>query len=94
MKCNYSHKNVDVVTNAAENTCGDLLTHFECNFPKSLFSQGTTTTTLRGSILLLPKHILHFFVFLLLVFFVEMLLSLCLHRVSPRTDVNTVYMML
>ena len=69
MKCNYSHKNTDVVTNAAENTCGDPLTHFECNFPKSLFSQGTT---LRGSILLLPKHILHFFVFLLLVFFVEM----------------------
>ena len=93
MKYNYSYKNTNVVTNAAENTCGDLLTHFECNFPKSLFSQGTTV---RGSILLQPSHMLHFFffVFLMLVFFVEMLLSLCLHRVSPRTDVNTVYMML
>ena len=91
MKCNYSYKNTNVVTNAAENTCGDLLTHFECNFPKSLFSQGTTV---RESILLLPNHILHFFVFFLLVFLPKMLLSLCLHRVSPRTDVNTVYMML
>ena len=91
MKYNYSHKNADVVTNAAENTCGDLLTHFECNFPKSLFSQGTT---LRGSMILLPNHILHFYVFLLLIFLPKMLLSLCLHRVSPRTDVNTVYTML
>ena len=89
MKYNYSYKNTNVVTNAAENTCGDLLTHFECNFPKSLFSQGTTV---RGSILLLPNHILHFFVFSLLVFLPK--ISLCLHRVSPRTDVNTVYMML
>ena len=58
-------KNTNVVTNAAENTCGDLLTHFECNFPKSLFSQGTTV---RGSILLLPNYIFHFVVFSLLVF--------------------------
>ena len=76
MKYNYSYKNTNVVTNAAENTCGDLLTHFECNFPKSLFSQGTT---LRGSILLLPKHILHFFVFLLLKCYFHCVYIECLH---------------